>query len=160
MTDPFEHVLRTTLTEIAEEAPTVQDSLTRAERRVRHRRRNTVMVGTAGLLAALVIAAPFAYADRGDDGPPSRPATIVPKPSPSGPDEPVPGPPGEPVPSPGGARGTVPPPPGAPGTPVPSPSGTARPVPPSAGAPAPGRPGMPAPDPGAPGAAVASPVPR
>ncbi|MET9299454.1 hypothetical protein ABZX66_09030 [Micromonospora aurantiaca] len=81
MSDPFEGLLRSTLTDIAEEAPTVQDSLTRAERRVRNRRRNTVAAGAAGILAVLVIGAPFAYASRGDDPVISpQPGTSAPQP--------------------------------------------------------------------------------
>ncbi|MFF0656595.1 hypothetical protein [Micromonospora tulbaghiae] len=91
MSDPFEGLLRSTLTDIAEEAPTVQDSLTRAERRVRNRRRNTVAAGAAGILAVLVIGAPFAYAGRGDDPVISpQPGTSAPQPDRT---EPVPAPP-------------------------------------------------------------------
>ena len=98
MSDPFEGLLRSTLTDIAEEAPTVRDSLTRAERRARSRRRNTVAAGAAGILAVLVISAPFAYASRGDDAVISpQPGTSVPQPSRS---EPVGPPPGVPSPVP------------------------------------------------------------
>ncbi|EWM68215.1 MULTISPECIES: hypothetical protein [unclassified Micromonospora] len=89
MSDPFEGLLRSTLTDIAEEAPTVRDSLTRAERRARSRRRNTVAAGAAGVLAVLVISAPFAYAGRGDDAVISpQPGTSVPQPSRSEPVDP------------------------------------------------------------------------
>ncbi|MFD6691541.1 hypothetical protein [Micromonospora aurantiaca (nom. illeg.)] len=138
MSDPFEGLLRSTLTDIAEEAPTVQDSLTRAERRVRNRRRNTVAAGAAGILAVLVIGAPFAYAGRGDDPVISpQPGTSAPQPDRT---EPVPAPPGlaSPVPvGPDGRRmpdGADPTRPGAP-SPVPvgpegtSPSGGAMPSP-------------------------------
>ena len=103
MSDPFEGLLRSTLTDIAEEAPTVQDSLTRAERRVRNRRRNTVAAGAAGILAVLVIGAPFAYAGRGDDPVISpRPGTSAPQPDRT---EPVPAPPGLASPVPVGPDG-------------------------------------------------------
>ncbi|MDW3849527.1 hypothetical protein NMK34_23215 [Micromonospora sp. BRA006-A] len=135
MSDPFEGLLRSTLTDIAEEAPTVQDSLTRAERRVRNRRRNTVAAGAAGILAVLVIGAPFAYASRGDDPVISpQPGTSAPQPDRSAP---VPPPPGlaSPVPvGPDGRRvpdGADPTRPGAP-SPVPvdpDPSMPASPVP-------------------------------
>ncbi|ADU09048.1 MULTISPECIES: hypothetical protein [Micromonospora] len=131
MSDPFEGLLRSTLTDIAEEAPTVQDSLTRAERRVRNRRRNTVAAGAAGILAVLVIGAPFAYAGRGDDPVISpQPGTSAPQPDRT---EPVPAPPGlaSPVPvGPDGRRmpdGADPTRPGAP-SPVPvGPEGTSPP---------------------------------
>ncbi|MEV7265410.1 hypothetical protein AB0N38_17820 [Micromonospora aurantiaca] len=131
MSDPFEGLLRSTLTDIAEEAPTVQDSLTRAERRVRNRRRNTVAAGAAGILAVLVIGAPFAYAGRGDDPVISpQPGTSAPQPDRT---EPVPAPPGlaSPVPvGPDGRRmpdGAAPTRPGAP-SPVPvGPEGTSTP---------------------------------
>lgn len=103
MSDPFEGLLRSTLTDIAEEAPTVQDSLTRAERRVRNRRRNTVAAGAAGILAVLVIGAPFAYAGRGDDPVISpQPGTSAPQPDRT---EPVPAPPGLASPVPVGPDG-------------------------------------------------------
>ena len=139
MSDPFEGLLRSTLNDIAEEAPTVQDSLTRAERRVRNRRRNSVAAGAAGILAVLVIGAPFAYASRGDDPVISpQPGTSVPQPDRT---EPVPAPPGvaSPVPvGPDGRRvpdGADPTRPGAP-SPVPvdpDPSMPASPVPASPG---------------------------
>ncbi len=123
MSDPFEGLLRSTLTDIAEEAPTVRDSLTRAERRARSRRRNTVAAGAAGVLAVLVISAPFAYAGRGDDAVISpQPGTSVPQPSRS---EPVDPPPGAPSPVPIGPRD--PSNPGVrPDAVVPSPSPTRR----------------------------------
>ncbi|MEU2985458.1 hypothetical protein ABZ647_13755 [Micromonospora aurantiaca] len=131
MSDPFEGLLRSTLTDIAEEAPTVQDSLTRAERRVRNRRRNTVAAGAAGILAVLVIGAPFAYAGRSDDPVISpQPGTSAPQPDRT---EPVPAPPGlaSPVPvGPDGRRmpdGADPTRPGEP-SPVPvGPEGTSTP---------------------------------
>ncbi|MEV4268964.1 hypothetical protein [Micromonospora aurantiaca (nom. illeg.)] len=128
MSDPFEGLLRSTLTDIAEEAPTVQDSLTRAERRVRNRRRNTVAAGAAGILAVLVIGAPFAYAGRGDDPVISpQPGTSAPQPDRT---EPVPAPPGLASPVPDGRRmpdGADPTRPGAP-SPVPvGPEGTSPP---------------------------------
>ncbi|WP_228532616.1 hypothetical protein [Micromonospora sp. ANENR4] len=132
MSDPFEGLLRATLTDIAEEAPTVQDSLTRAERRVRNRRRNTVAAGAAGVLAVLVIGAPFAYASRDDDPVISpQPGTSAPQPDRT---EPVPPPPGlaSPVPvGPDGRRmpdGADPTRPGAP-SPVPDSPGAPSPVP-------------------------------
>ncbi|MEU4594126.1 hypothetical protein [Micromonospora aurantiaca (nom. illeg.)] len=124
MSDPFEGLLRSTLTDIAEEAPTVQDSLTRAERRVRNRRRNTVAAGAAGILAVLVIGAPFAYAGRGDDPVISpQPGTSAPQPDRT---EPVPAPPGLASPVPVGPDGRRMPDgadPTRPGTPSPVPVG-------------------------------------
>ncbi|MBM0206001.1 hypothetical protein JNW90_25525, partial [Micromonospora sp. STR1s_5] len=79
MTEPFEHLIRSTLTDLAEEAPIVHDQLSRAERRVRNRRRATVTVGAVSALAAILIATPIALAATGSDGPP--PAV----PSPAGP---------------------------------------------------------------------------
>lgn len=105
MTEPFEHLIRSTLTDLAEEAPIVHDQLSRAERRVRNRRRATVTLGAVSTLAAILIATPIALAATGSDGPP--PAV----PSPAGPVT-VPSPP---VPSPS-APTTVP-------TVVPSPGG-------------------------------------
>ncbi|MEH0821828.1 MULTISPECIES: hypothetical protein [Micromonospora] len=122
MSDPFEGLLRSTLTDIAEEAPTVQDSLTRAERRVRNRRRNKVAAGAAGLLAVLVIGAPFAYASRGDDPVISpQPGTSAPQPDRT---EPVPAPPGVASPVP-----VIPEDPTRPDSAVPAPPGVASPVP-------------------------------
>ncbi|RQX05858.1 hypothetical protein DLJ58_24990, partial [Micromonospora arida] len=79
MTEPFEHLIRSTLTDLAEEAPIVHDQLSRAERRVRNRRRATVTVGAVSTLAAILIATPLALAATGSDEPP--PAV----PSPAGP---------------------------------------------------------------------------
>ncbi|TDC70846.1 hypothetical protein E1193_29535, partial [Micromonospora sp. KC606] len=75
MTSPIEHLLRATLTDLAEEAPTVDDQLTRAERRLRNRRRATVTMGAVGTLAAIVIGAPLALAASGDGGRPAAPPT-------------------------------------------------------------------------------------
>ncbi|MCT2279070.1 hypothetical protein M3G91_15740 [Micromonospora chalcea] len=146
MSDPFEGLLRSTLTDIAEEAPTVRDSLTRAERRARSRRRNTVAAGAAGILAVLVISAPFAYASRGDDAVISpQPGTSVPQPSRS---EPVPGPPGVPSPVPVGPDGRR-----MPDGADPAPPGVASPVPLAPDG------AVPSPVPVAPDGAAASPVP-
>ncbi|MGV9766081.1 hypothetical protein [Micromonospora tulbaghiae] len=138
MSDPFEGLLRSTLTDIAEEAPTVQDSLTRAERRVRNRRRNTVAAGAAGILAVLVIGAPFAYASRGDD------PVITPQPGTSAPQpdrtEPVPAPPDVASPVP-----VIPEDPTRPDSAVPAPPGVASPVP--AGPEGPSMPASPVPAP-------------
>ncbi|MGW3897800.1 hypothetical protein ACWD6L_21690, partial [Micromonospora profundi] len=79
MTDPFEHLIRSTLTDLAEEAPIVHDQLSRAERRVRRQRRATVTMGAVGTVAAILIAAPIALAASGSEQP--RPAA----PSPAGP---------------------------------------------------------------------------
>ncbi|TDB69981.1 hypothetical protein E1165_27120, partial [Micromonospora sp. KC723] len=79
MTSPIEHLLRTTLTDLAEEAPTVEDQLTRAERRLRTRRRATVTMGAVGTLAAILIGAPLALAaSGGDGGRPAAPPTVRP----------------------------------------------------------------------------------
>ncbi|MER6596609.1 hypothetical protein ABT214_33105, partial [Micromonospora purpureochromogenes] len=67
MTSPLEDLIRTTLTDLAEEAPTVQDQLPPAERRARTRRRATVTMGAVGTLAAVLIAAPLAIAQAGSD---------------------------------------------------------------------------------------------
>ncbi|MEV4120950.1 hypothetical protein [Micromonospora sp. NPDC049645] len=150
MTEPFEHLIRRTLTDLAEEAPIVHDQLSRAERRVRNRRRATVTVGAVSTLAAILIATPFAVAATGSDEPP--PAV----PSPAGPAA-VPSPP-VPTPSaptavpmessPRGAE--MPPgktvgPPGVPGRPTGTPSPSSPPG-------VPGRPGDPvaSPDPSSP----------
>ncbi|MFF0102833.1 hypothetical protein ACFYO8_26260 [Micromonospora sp. NPDC005257] len=138
MSDPFEGLLRSTLTDIAEEAPTVRDSLTRAERRARGRRRNTVAAGAAGVLAVLVISAPFAYAGRGDDAVISpQPGTSVPQPSRS---EPVDPPPGVPSPVPVGPED-----PSNPAAPSPVPVSPEDPTRPDSALPAP--PGVPSPVP-------------
>ncbi|RLP98869.1 hypothetical protein EAD98_03600, partial [Micromonospora sp. CV4] len=83
MTDPFEHLIRATLTDLAEEAPIVHDQLSRAERRVRNRRRATVTMGAVGTLAAVLIATPLALAATGSDQP--RPAAPNPTVEPSPP---------------------------------------------------------------------------
>ncbi|MEO3773677.1 hypothetical protein [Micromonospora sp. B9E7] len=154
MTDPFERLIRSTLTDLAEEAPIVHDQLNRAERRVRNRRRATVTMGAVGALAAILVATPFALAATGSDAPP--PAV----PSPAGP-APVPSPPVPtpsaptvvPTPSPGGAKADpfkMPGTPGVPGQPTVKPS-------PSSLSGRPGAPGdpfvvpTPSPPPGPPG---------
>ena len=110
MTEPFEHLIRSTLTDLAEEAPIVHDQLSRAERLVRNRRRATVTVGAVSTLAAILIATPIALAATGSDEPP--PAV----PSPAGPAA-VPSPP-VPTPSAPTTVPTVEPSPGgAPGDP-------------------------------------------
>ncbi|GAB3953841.1 hypothetical protein [Micromonospora vulcania] len=138
MTESFEHLIRSTLTDLAEEAPIVHDQLSRAERRVRNRRRVTVTMGAVGTLAAVLIATPLALAATGSDQPrpaapsPSGPVAVPspPVPSPSGPiavpsPKPTitptpPGPPG--VPGRPTASPTPPGPPGVPGRPTASPS--------------------------------------
>ncbi|MEU4554919.1 hypothetical protein EV382_4262 [Micromonospora violae] len=128
MTEPFEHLIRSTLTDLAEEAPIVHDQLSRAERRVRNRRRATVAVGAASTLAAILIATPLALAATGSDGlPPAVPSpagpAAVPSPSAPVPSEPTASP--AVVPSPGGGRanpGDPLGPPGVPGRPTVSPS--------------------------------------
>ncbi|MEU2169057.1 hypothetical protein ABZ524_15265, partial [Micromonospora chersina] len=72
MTTPFEDLIRATLSDLAEEAPRVQDQLTPAERRFRNRRRTTLTLGAAGVVAAVLIGAPIALAAGGGDAP--RPA--------------------------------------------------------------------------------------
>ncbi|MEH1168095.1 hypothetical protein V6V47_22195 [Micromonospora sp. CPCC 205539] len=154
MTDPFEHLIRSTLTDLAEEAPIVQDQLSQAERRVRNRRRATVGLGAVGTLAALLIATPIALAATGSDQPqpaapsPSSPA-VVPSPPVPSPSEPTAVPsPSDPIASP-----TPVGPPGVPGRPTPTPLG-----PPGV----PGRPtASPTPvgPPGAPGEPTPTPIP-
>ncbi|MBM0275483.1 hypothetical protein JM949_08465, partial [Micromonospora sp. STR1s_6] len=79
MTEPFEHLIRSTLTDLAEEAPIVHDQLSRAERRVRNRRRATVTVGAVSTLAAILIATPLALAaTRSDELPPAAPSPVAP----------------------------------------------------------------------------------
>ncbi|MEV7985377.1 hypothetical protein [Micromonospora sp. NPDC085948] len=151
MTDPFEHLIRSTLTDLAEEAPIVHDQLTGAERRVRNRRRATVTMGAVGTLAAILIATPLALASTGsDEAPPAAPSPAGPAavPGPPAPDlsTPTAVPPG--VPSPGGAkqdpwqRPDAPGKPGEPGVPA-APGEPGAPAAPAA----PGVPGVP----GAPG---------
>ncbi|MEV4690422.1 hypothetical protein AB0K27_04735 [Micromonospora echinospora] len=162
MSDPFEGLLRSTLTDIAEEAPTVRDSLTRAERRARSRRRNTVAAGAAGVLAVLVISAPFAYAGRSDDAVISpQPGSSVPQPGRS---EPVDPPPGVPSPVPVGPED-----PSNPAAPSPVPVGPENPTRPDSALPAPPAASSPVPigpqDPSNPGvrpdaAVVPSPSPK
>ncbi|TDC57749.1 hypothetical protein E1258_21555, partial [Micromonospora sp. KC207] len=65
MTTPLENLIRDTLSDLAEEAPTVQDQLTRAERRARTRRRATMATSALGALAAVLIGAPIAMATSG-----------------------------------------------------------------------------------------------
>ncbi|MHA4949060.1 hypothetical protein ACX27O_17220 [Micromonospora sp. SD19] len=164
MTDPFEHLIRSTLTDLAEEAPIVHDQLSRAERRVRNRRRATVTVGAVSTLAAILIATPLAVAATGSDEPP--PAV----PSPAGPAD-VPSP-SAPIPSaptavptversPGGGLASPVGPPGVPGRPTVSPTPLTPPG-------VPGKPGGPtvspspsssAGPPGVPGRPTASPTP-
>ncbi|MEV4725842.1 hypothetical protein AB0K29_19525, partial [Micromonospora humida] len=62
MTTPLENLIRVTLSDLAEEAPTVHDHLNRAERRARSRRRVTITMSAAGVLAAMLIATPLAMA--------------------------------------------------------------------------------------------------
>ena len=106
MTEPFEHLIRSTLTDLAEEAPIVHDQLSRAERRVRNRRRATVTMGAVGTLAAILIATPIALAATGRTGLrrpcPARPAR---RPCPARPCPPRPRPVPTVEPSPGGAPG-------------------------------------------------------
>ncbi|WP_433312932.1 hypothetical protein ACQP0U_28325 [Micromonospora sp. CA-269861] len=145
MTEPFEHLIRSTLTDLAEEAPIVHDQLSRAERRVRNRRRATVTVGAVSTLAAILIATPLALAATStDELPPAVPSPAGP---PAVPSPPVPTPSGPTVvptiePSPGGAKADPSKRPGQP-TVKPSPSTP------------PGRPGRP----DAPGNPIASPSP-
>lgn len=86
MTEPFEHLIRSTLTDLAEEAPIVHDQLSRAERLVRNRRRATVTVGAVSTLAAILIATPIALAATGSDEPPRPcPARLARRPCPAHP---------------------------------------------------------------------------
>ncbi|CCH21257.1 hypothetical protein [Micromonospora lupini] len=156
MTEHFENLIRSTLTDLAEEAPIVHDQLSRAERRVRNRRRATVTVGAASTLAAILIATPIALAATGSDEPPPAvpsPAgpAVVPSPAVPTPSAPTA------VPSPGGADAnpsSPPGPPGVPGQPTVKPSPSSPPGDP--GNPAnPGNPG----NPGAPGAPAVVPSP-
>ncbi|SBT51131.1 hypothetical protein [Micromonospora narathiwatensis] len=81
MTTPFENLIRATLSDLAEEAPPVQDQLTPAERRVRNRRRTTMALSAAGTIAAVLVATPFAIASTRSDAP--RPAAPSARPTPS-----------------------------------------------------------------------------
>lgn len=152
MTDPFESLIRSTLTDLAEEAPIVHDQLNRAERRFRNRRRATVTMGAVGTLAAILIAAPIALAASGSDGPPPAvpsPAGPAAVPDPSGAPPGVPSRPGLPAPVPSPATSDEPGDPGVPGRPdEPGPPGVPgrpdEPGPTTGGAPGvPGRPGSP-----------------
>ncbi|MEU5528309.1 hypothetical protein ABZ744_15315 [Micromonospora chersina] len=153
MTTPFEDLIRATLSDLAEEAPRVQDQLTPAERRFRNRRRTTLTVGAAGVMAAVLIGAPIALAAGGGDAPrpaappapagttaPPSPAGPTVVPSPSGTATAMPSPPGDPAPSP---SATQPGRPSRPGGPVPSPSGPGDPT----AVPSPSGPGEPWPTP-------------
>lgn len=140
MTSPLEDLIRTTLTELAEEAPPVRDQLPPAQRRVRNRRRVTVTMGAVGALAAVLIAAPLAVARTGSDAP--QPA--APTAPPPGPAEPTPSPrsdaPPEPrPPQPGPVDSAAPPPAGAPSPVPPGPGGPSGPAGPIAEAPAAGQ---------------------
>ena len=141
MTSPLEDLIRTTLTDLAEEAPTVQDQLPPAERRARTRRRATVAMGAVGTLAAVLIAAPLAIARTGPDTPRPAAPTAPPTPSPR-PTEPTPSPSSDPTPAPrpplpSPSAPQTPPPPG-----VPSPIRALPSEPPSA---SPANPGAPRP---------------
>ncbi|WP_327034033.1 hypothetical protein [Micromonospora ureilytica] len=131
MTEPFEHLIRSTLTDLAEEAPIVHDQLSRAERRVRNRRRATVTAGAVGTLAAILIATPIALAATGSDEPPpavpspAGPATVPSPPVPT-PSAPITVP--TVVPTPGGAEAN---PSVSPGQPTVKPSSSTRPGRPS-----------------------------
>jgi len=81
VTTPFENLIRATLSDLAEEAPPVQDQLTPAERRVRNRRRTTMALSAAGTIAAVLVATPFAIASTRTDAP--RPAAPSARPTPS-----------------------------------------------------------------------------
>ncbi|MCF0093935.1 IgA FC receptor [Micromonospora sp. MH99] len=148
MIDPLESLIRSTLTDLAEEAPIVHDQLNRAERRVRNRRRATVTMGAVGTLAAILIAAPIALAASGSDGPPPAvpsPAGPAAVPDPSNAPPGVPSRPNPPATGPLPAISNEPGPPGVPGRPdQPAPPG----VPGQPGQPGPntgGAPGVPAP---------------
>ncbi|WP_406072751.1 hypothetical protein [Micromonospora sp. NBC_01638] len=127
MNDPFEHLIRSTLTDLAEEAPIVHDQLSRAERRVRNRRRATVTMGAVGALAAILIATPLALAATGSDElPPAVPSPAGPAAVPS-PAVPSPSVPPSATPSPDGPTPSLSPssplgPPGVPGRPTISPT--------------------------------------
>ncbi|MFE9688373.1 hypothetical protein [Micromonospora sp. NPDC005806] len=150
MTTPLEDLIRTTLSDLAEEAPTVQDQLIPAERRARKRRHTTVTLSVAGAIAAVLVGAPIAVAaTHGDAPPPAAPRPPAPTAVPS-----ISGPAPTAVPSPSGPFPTaVPSPrPSRPGgADLPSPS---APFPTSTAVPSPSRP---APSPTAP---VPSPSPR
>ncbi|MFF0151334.1 hypothetical protein [Micromonospora sp. NPDC005203] len=136
MTDPFEHLIRSTLTDLAEEAPIVHDQLTGAERRVRNRRRATVTMGAVGTLAAILIATPLALASTGsDEAPPAAP-------SPAGPAA-VPGPPAPDLSAPTAVPSGVPSPGGAHQDPWKRPDAPGKPGAPGDGTAAPGAPGVP-----------------
>ncbi|MGX4652225.1 hypothetical protein ACWCHM_00855 [Micromonospora sp. SCSIO 07396] len=156
MTTPIENLIRATLSDLAEEAPTVHDHLNRAERRARSRRRATITMSAAGVLAAMLIATPFAMAaGRGGDAPPAVPAS-----TPSGPPAaPVPAAVTEPPVDQGARTGRD----GGPAAPVPARSTTASPGRPASTAvpasPIPASPAIPASPVPATTAIPASPVP-
>ncbi|MBY8874360.1 hypothetical protein K7640_21240 [Micromonospora sp. PLK6-60] len=136
MTGPIEDLIRATLSDLAEEAPTVQDQLIPAERRARSRQRTTVTLGVAGVAAAVLLGAPIALAASRDDAPPpfAPGSTAIPSPtlppSPSGPWLITPSDTPTPPPSPSGSwlftpSGTPTPPPSPSGSWLFTPSGTA-----------------------------------
>ncbi|GIJ78781.1 hypothetical protein SAMN05443287_11644 [Micromonospora phaseoli] len=100
MNTPIDDLIRSTLTDLAEEAVPMNlaDS---AVDRARKRRTLTVSVGVAGVVAALMVGTPLAFAAVNRDAPPpSAPADQAPAASPSlvpispvpnGPDLPPPG---------------------------------------------------------------------
>ncbi|MFI2646434.1 hypothetical protein [Micromonospora fulviviridis] len=143
MTTPFEDLIRATLSDLAEEAPRVQDQLTPAERRFRNRRRTTLTLGAAGVVAAVLIGAPIALAAGGEAPRPAAPPTPAGTTAPPSPAEPTV------VPSPSGTATAVPSPPGDPAPPSPSATPPGR----------PSRPGGPVPSPSGPGDPTAVPSP-
>ncbi|TYB36424.1 hypothetical protein FXF50_19285 [Micromonospora sp. AP08] len=137
-------MIRATLSDLAEEAPGVQDQLTPAERRFRNRRRTTMTLGAACVVAAVLIGAPIALAAGGGEAPrPAAPATPAGTTAPPSPAEPTV------VPSPSGTATALPSTPGDPTAPSPSATPPGR----------PGRPGGPVPSPSGPGDPTAVPSP-
>ncbi|PZF82796.1 hypothetical protein C1I99_31350, partial [Micromonospora deserti] len=87
MTSPFEELIKSTLTNLAEETPAVKDQMTRVEGRIARRRKMTFAVAVASVAVAGLIATPLAVAStQGSDGlsPADKPAgSIHPSPIPT-----------------------------------------------------------------------------
>jgi len=122
MTSPFDDLIRSTLSEIAEEATPV--NLTHRAVGTARRRRTVTLALSGVAVVAILVGTPFAVSAAQDGGGHGQPAG--PKPSPSDVQATAPpAPTGQPTPSPGG--GTVEPTPSSStGGPKPSPSGSAE----------------------------------
>lgn len=103
MTSRFEDLVRSTLTDLAEEIPLVEDQTERAVARARRRRTTLMVASAAAVAAALAVGMPLAYAASADLNPvqPIITHSPTPQPTPSiSPGSPIPsGSPGEPTPS-------------------------------------------------------------